>query len=158
MINWMHIISIQPLLHICNLSFTHSVFPDSTTIAKVIPLFISANYMRVNNYRPVSILPVLSNILEILMYNRLMIFVENFDILYDFQFCFRKCHSTYMALVSAVNHIINTPQFGKYSICVYLDFSKAFDTLNHDILFLKLNHYGIRGIALDWIKSYMVNR
>ena len=59
---------------------------------------------------------------------------------------------------SAVNHIVNALQFGKYSIGVYLDFSKASDTLNHDILFRKLNHYGIRGIALNWIKSSMVNR
>ena len=151
-------IIIQPLLHICNLSFTHGVFPDAMKIAKVSPLFKSGNYMKVNNYRPVSILPVLSKILERLMYNRLMKFVEDFDILYDFQFGFRKCHSTFMALASSVNHIVNALQFGKYSIGVYLDFSKAFDTLNHDILFLKLNHYGIRGIALDWIKSYMVNR
>ena len=127
-------------------------------IAKVFPLFKSGNYIKVNNYRPVSILPVLSKILERLMYNRLMKFVEDFDILYDFQFGFRKCHSTFMALASAVNHIVKALQFGKYSIGVYLDFSKAFDTLNNDILFLKLNQYGIRGIALDWIKSYMVNR
>ena len=87
-----------------------------------------------------------------------MKFVEDFDIQYHFQFGFRKCHSTFMALASSVNHIVNALQFGKYSIGIYLDFSKAFDTLNHDILFLKLNHFGIRGIALDWIKSYMVNR
>ena len=65
-----------------------------------------------------------------------------------------------MALASAVNHIVNALQIGKYFIGVYLDISKAFDTLDHDILgfFLKLNHYGIRGIALEWIKSYMLNR
>ena len=100
-------IIIQPLLHICNLSFTHGVFPDAMKIAKVIPLFKSGNYMKVNNHRPVSILPVLSKILERLMYNRLMKFVEDFDILYDFQFGFRKCHSTFMALASSVNHIVN---------------------------------------------------
>ena len=144
-------IIIQPLLHICKLSFTHGIFPDAMKIAKVIK---SGNYMKVNNYRPVSILPVLSKILERLMYNRLMKFVEDFDILYDFQFGFRKCHSTFMALASSVNHIVNALQFGKYSIGVYFDFSKAFDTLNHDILFLKLNHYGIRGIALVNRKLY----
>ena len=149
-------IKIQPLLHICNLSFTHGVFPDAIKIAKVIPLFKYGNYIKVDNYKPVSILPVLSKILERLMYTRLMKFVD-FDILYDFQFGFRKYHSTFMALASAVNHIVNAIQFGKYSIGVYLDFSKAFDTLNYDILFLKLNHYGIRGIALDWIIIYVVN-
>ena len=62
------------------------------------------------------------------MYNRLMKFVEYFDILYEFQFSFRKCHSSFMAMASAVNHIVNALQFGKCSIGVYLDFSKAFDT------------------------------
>ena len=127
-------------------------------IAQVIPLFKSGNYMKVNKHKPVSILPMLSKSLERVMYNRLMKFVEDFDILYDFQFGFRKYHSTFMALASSVNHIVNALQLGKYSIGVYLDFSKAFDTLNHDILFLKLNHYGIRVIALDWIKSCVVNR
>ena len=149
-------IKIQPLLHICNLSFTHGVFPDAMKIAKVIPLFKYGNYIKVDNYKPVSILPVLSKILERLMYTRLMKFVD-FDILYDFQFGFRKYHSTFIALASAVNHIVNALQFGKYSIGVYLDFSKAFDALNYDILFLELNHYGIRGIALDWIIIYVVN-
>ena len=151
-------IILQPLLHICNLSFIHGVFPDGMKLAKVIPLFKSGNSMKVNNFRPVSILPILSKILERLMYNRLLKFIEEFNILYDFQFGFRKFHSTFMALASAVNHIVNALQFGKYFIGVYLDFSKAFDTLDHDILFFKLNHYGIRGIALDWIKSYMLNR
>ena len=114
--------------------------------------------MKVNNFRPVSILPVLSKILERLMYNRLLKFIKEFNILYDFQFGFRKFHSTFMALASAVNHIVNALQVGKYSIGVYLDFCKAFDTLDHDILCFKLNHHGIRGIALDWIKSYTLNR
>ena len=105
-------IMIQSLLHICNLSLTHSDFPDDMEIAKVIPLFKSGNYMKIYNYRPVSILPVLSKILERLMYNRLIKFVD-FDILYDFQFGFRKCHSTFMALASAVNHIMNAVQLGK---------------------------------------------
>ena len=114
--------------------------------------------MKVINHRPVSKRPVVSKILKRLMFNPLMTFAENFDILYDFRFGFKKWHSTSMALASAVNHIVNSLQFGKNSIRVYWDFSKAFDTLNHDILFLKFNHYGIREIALNWIKSYMVNR
>ena len=92
------------------------------------------------------------------MYNRLWKFIEEFKILYDFQFGFRNFHSSFMALASAVNHIVNALQFGKYFIGVYLDFSKAFDTLDHDILFFKLNHSGSIGIALEWIKSYMLKR
>ena len=69
-------IILQPLLHICNLSFTHGVFPDGMKLAKVIPLFKSGNSMKVNNFRPVSILPILSKILERLMYHRLLKFIE----------------------------------------------------------------------------------
>ena len=69
------------------------------------------------------------------MYNRLSKFIEEFIIVYGFQFGFRKFHTTVMALASAVNHIVNALQLGKYFIGVYLDFSKAFDTLDHDMYF-----------------------
>ena len=147
---------LKPLLHICNMSFTHGVFPGDLKIAKVIPRFKSGDHLKVNNYRPVSILPVLSKVLEKLMYNRLMAFIEKFKILYDFQFGVRKAHST--ALIYVYDQILKALQNESYSIGVYLDFSKAFDTINHDILFQKLQCYGVRGIALEWIKSYMSNR
>ena len=140
------------------MSFTHRVFPGDLKLATVIPLFKSGDHLKVNNYRPVSILPVLSKVLEKLMYNHLMAFIEKFKILYDFQFGFRKAHSTAMALISVYDQILKALQNESYSIGVYLDFSKAFDTINHDILFQKLQCYGIRGIALEWIKSYMSNR
>ena len=92
------------------------------------------------------------------MYNRLMAFIEKFKIIYDFQFSFRNAHSTAMALISVYDQILKALQNESYSIGVYLDFSKAFDTINHDILLQKLQCYGIRGIALEWIKSYMSNR
>ena len=140
------------------MSFTHGVFPGDLKIAKVIPLFKSGDHLKVNNYRPVSILTVLSKVLEKLMYNRLMAFIEKFKILYDFQFGFRKAHSTAMALMSVYDQILKALQNESYSIGVYLDISKAFDTINHDILFQKLQCYGISGIALEWIKMYMSNR
>ena len=99
-------IILQPLLHVCNLFFTHGVLPDGMKLAKVIPLFKSGNSTKVNKFRPVSILPVLSKILERLLYNRLLKFIEEFNILHDFQFGLRKFHSTFMALASAVNHIV----------------------------------------------------
>ena len=114
--------------------------------------------MKVNNYRPVSILPVLSKVLERLMYNRLINFLNKHKILYEYQFGFRKLHSNYMALIAAQEFICNASQNGEYCVGVYLNFSKAFDTIDHEILLTKLGHYGIRGIALEWIKSYMSNR
>ena len=114
--------------------------------------------MKVTNYRPVSVLCVMSKVLERLMYNRLLNFVEKFNILYDLQFGFRKEHSTFMALMVVVDKIIKSLQNGEFTIGLYLDFSKAFDTIDHEILFMKLYHYGIRGVSLSWFKSYMSNR
>ena len=147
-----------PLLHICNQSFLQGIFPSDLKIARVIPLFKAGDSMKVNNYRPVSILPVLSKVLERLMYNRLINFLNKHKILYEYQFGFRKLHSTYMALIAAQEFICNASQNGEYCVGVYLDFSKAFDTIDHEILLTKLGHYGIRGVALEWIKSYMSNR
>jgi hypothetical protein len=127
-------------------------------VAKVIPLFKSGDVMKINNYRPVSILPVFSKVLERLMYNRLFSFIEKFKILYDFQFGFRKKHSSYMALLIVVDKIVKSLEKGEVTVGLYLDFSKAFDTINHEILFEKLHHYGVRGTALCWLKSYMLNR
>ena len=147
-----------PLLHICNQSLLQGIFPSDLKMARVNPLFKAGDSMKVNNYRPVSILPVLSKVLERLMYKGLINFLNKHKILYEYQFGFRKLHSTYMALIAAQEFIYNVSQNGEYCVGVYLDFSKAFDTIDHEILLTKLGHYGIRGIALEWIKGYMSNR
>ena len=90
-----------------------------------------------SNYRPVSVLPVFSKILERLMYNRLISFIKKYDILYRLQFGFRDNHSTAMALMTLVDNISKSIDDGMYTLGVFLDFSKAFDCLNHDILFKK---------------------
>ena len=114
--------------------------------------------MSFNNYRPVSLLSVLSKVFEKIMYNRLIDFLETYKILIDKQFGFRKLHTTYMALMVLIDELTQAMESGDFVIGVYLDFSKAFDTVNHDILLSKLNHYGIRGNALKWFKSYLNNR
>ena len=106
----------------------------------------------------VSLLCVLSKVYEKIMYNRLIIFLENFDILFENQFGFRKLHSSYMALMVLVDKLIKSLQNGEFVIGVYLDFSKAFDTVDHEILLSKLSHYGIRGNSLKWFQSYLFNR
>ena len=92
------------------------------------------------------------------MYNRLVDFAERFNILYHNQFGFRKGYSTSHALVHLVNNISSAIDCNEITVGVFLDLSKAFDTLNHEILFSKLEHYGIRGLTLQWIKSYFSNR
>ena len=145
------------LAHICNLSFS-GVFPDSLNIANVIPLFKSDDPMCFNNYRPVSLLSNLSKVFEILMFNRLMNFLEKFQILYENQFGFRKDCSTHMALLTLVDKLTQALENGEYVVGVFLDFSKAFDTVDHSILLEKLFHYGIRVSAYSWFQSYLSNR
>ena len=144
---------ITPLTYVLNLSILKGAFPVEMKIAKVIPLYKSNDLKEFSNYRPVSILPLFSKILERLMYNRLLSFVNKNKILYEFQFGFRKGRSPDLALIYLVDKITNALEKGEYVLGLFLDFSKAFDTVNHQILFTKLDHYGIRGIALDFFKS-----
>ena len=147
-----------PLVHTCNLSLNEGIFPQEMKLANVKPLFKSGESIVFNNYRPVSLLCVLSKVFEKVMYSRLSNFLERFKILIQNQFGFRKCHSSYMALMAMMDNLIQALEKGEFVVGVFLDFSKAFDTVNHDILFEKLYHYGIRGPALQWFKSYLHER
>ena len=148
----------NPLSYICNLSLTHGVFPETLKTANVISLFKKDNQMFFNNYRPVSLLSTFSKILEKVMYERLLDFLNEHKILFQYQFGFRKNHSTQLALTVLMDKVIKSIENGDHVIGVFLDFSKAFDTVDHSILLNKLHHYGIRGSALEWFRSYLSNR
>ena len=149
---------IDPLTHVLNLSLTQGVFPKELKLAKVIPLFKSGDPMLFSNYRPVSILPLFSKILERLMYTRLLSFVNKHKLLYSYQFGFRKKHSPELALICLVDKISDALEKGEYVLGLFLDFSKAFDTVHHDILFQKLEYLGVRGECLQWFRSYLSDR
>ena len=125
---------------------------------KVIPLFKSGNKMLLNNYRPASVLPLFSKILEHLVYNRVLSFIQKHNILYSNQFGFRKNYSTNMALIMLIDKIMSHINNGDLVIGIFIDLTKAFDTVNHDILLQKLCKYGIRGLPLIWFESYLKNR
>ena len=134
------------------------IFPDKLKVARVIPLFKAGDRGNISNYRPISLLPVLSKIFEKLIHKRLVSFLDKHQVIYRKQFGFRKQHSTIHALHSAVTQVVNGLNNNEAVFGVYLDFSKAFDTIQHDILLEKLEHYGIRGIMLNLMKSYLSNR
>ena len=114
--------------------------------------------MLFNNYRPICLLPLFSKVFEKIMYNGLIKLINKHKLLYKYQFGFRKDHSTYMAVITLIDEITSDLDKGDFTIAVLIDFRKAFDTVDHQILLDKLYHYGIRGIACDWIKSYLSNR
>ena len=120
-----------------------------------IPVFKKGSQTCLSNYRPISLLSVFHKLLEKLMYNRLINFLENHDILFDKQFGFRSKHNTDHAILSKIQ---NSIEGREYSCGIFPDFSKAFDTVNHKILLKKLEHYGIRGIANEWSRSYLDDR
>ncbi len=149
---------VVPLKHIFNLSLLNGVFPDSMKIARVIPLFKSGNTKEFSNYRPISLLPQFSKILEKMYHSRLMAFIDSNQILYKSQYGFRKQMSTSLAIIELVEEITNSLDNHEATVGVFIDLKKAFDTVDHSILIEKLYHYGIRGTANKWICSYLMNR
>ena len=129
-------------------------------IARVILLFKSGDQEVFTNYRPVSILPCFSKFLEKVIYNRLLnyIYLTNLGIFCNTQYGFRKGHSTSLALVDLYDKISSAIDRKEHSVGIFLDLSKAFDTVNHNILLDKLSYYGIRGLSLDLVKSYLLDR
>ena len=149
---------IVPLTHIMNMSLTTGIFPSELKIARVIPILKAGDPMQFSNYRPVSVLPLFSKILERLMYNRVIAFINKHKLLYAFQFGFREGYSTDLAMLYLVDKISDAIESGDYVLGLFLDFTKAFDTVNHKILLQKLDYYGIRGTALKWFDSYISKR
>jgi len=152
-----HLIS-APLANIINLSLLKGIFPDKLKIGKVIPIYKTEDPSLFVNYRPISLLPNFSKFFEKVMYNRLLEFAKTNEIFYLRQFGFRKDHSTSHALIHLLNKMSSAIDQHETTVGIFLDLSKALDTIDHEILFTKLEHYGIHDAALQWIKSYFSYR
>ena len=133
-------------------------FPEMLKTGKITPIFKKGNKELIENYRPVSTLPIFGKILEKIIYSRLYSFFTSKGILTDSQFGFRKGHSTTHAIHHSVDIIKQAHKLKKHVIGVFIDLSKAFDTLEHNILLHKLNNSGIRGNANQLIGSYLAGR
>ena len=146
------------LTEILNLCISKAVFPDNMKIAKVCPIHKSGETNDPSNYRPISILSSFSKIFEKIITIRLRSYVEKEQILSNCQFGFRKKHSTYMALLKLYDTISEAIEKNEYCVGIFVDLSKAFDTLDHNILIDKLMFYGVRGIPNLLLKSFLTDR
>ena len=147
-----------PLTHLINLSLKTSIFPSDWKVAKVIPIHKSGAHSNPDNYRPISVLPVISKIIEKVIHHQLITFLDKNHLLTKFQFGFRPKLSTEYAATILLDSIRNNFDKGKLVGAVFVDLSKAFDTVSHSMLLDKLPLYGVHDKQLEWFKDYLFLR
>ena len=131
------------------MSFLTGIYPDALKICKTIPIHKGGLTTELNNYRPISLLSIFDKIIEKIMHKRLYNFLSDHNILFNNQFGFQKNISTSVALIQITEKIKESINNRKYGCGLFIDLRKAFDTVNHAILLTKMEHYGIRGAALE---------
>ena len=132
--------------------------PEQLKLAMVIPIYKKEDPEIFSNYRPVSLLPCFSKILERLVFNRCMDYINKNNLLNEKEFGFRSNYSIYMAVIKLVDKITNAVERNEPTLGIFLDLSKAFDTINHNVLLYKLEYYSFRGVAPEWFKNFVSNR
>ena len=148
---------LRPLKIIFNRSMKSGIFPNIMKKAEVIPLYKGGERFIASNYHPISLLLTISKLLEKLVYKRLYTFLTDCNQIYQSQYGFRSNHSCEQAMSELLGAILKGQEKNEITAAIFLDLSKAFDTLDHSILYSKLELYGIRGIPLTWLKSYLSN-
>ena len=147
---------VTPYLHsFIEFCFTNGVFPDNCTIARIVPLFKKGDHKEPTNYRPISILSCFSKIMEKIIYKRLITFLNLHKAIHKTQYGFQKNISTNHVLIDVVTNSFDNINANLYTGLVFLDLTKAFDTVSHDILLCKLDHYGIRGKANELLHAFL---
>lgn len=148
----------QPLSYIFNMSLENATFPDVLKTARVIPLYKKGDKKLVENYRPISLLSVISKILEKIVFQQMFNFLIQNDVLTECQHGFCKGKSTTSALLQLMTEIYNHINENDKLLILFMDLSKAFDLVDHDLLLGKINNYGLRGLVNDWVQSYLSQR
>ena len=149
---------IEPLQIIINQALTTGIFPDKLKIAKVQPIYKNEEQTLIKNYRPISLLPSISKVFEKIIFNQLYSFLQKQNIIYKSQYGFRREHSTEFATLELIDRVNTEMDNNEIPFNIYLDLSKAFDTLDHNILLDKLHYYDVRNTPLDLSKNYLTNR
>ena len=149
---------ISPLSTIINKSLLAGIIPKEMKMAKVVPIYKSKDISQFSNYRPISLLPAMSKVLEKVVYKRLYTYLQMNNILYSSQYGFRHNHSTTDATSELISSVVMGFENKELTLATFLDLSKAFDTVDHQILLRKLEHYGVRGISLQWFQNYLNDR
>jgi len=149
---------ITPLHYIINLSLQSKTVPSAWKQAKIVPIFKSGDKEKAENYRPISVLPALSKILEKAVHDQLLTFLESNKLLNDSQFGYREKRSTQLATTLFVDDIRQAAENGKMVGALFLDLSKAFDTISHDVILTKLSNYGVASAEIQWFTDYLFNR
>ena len=133
-------------------------FPDILKVGKITPIYKKGDPQLLDNYRPVSVIPIFGKLFEKVIYSKLYSFLTAKNVIYDKQFGFRKSHSTTHAINYSINRILKEIEAKNHVIGIFVDLSKAFDTIDHQKLLIKLDHYGIRDVCHNLLKSYLSNR
>ena len=137
------------LADIFNISFSTGAFPTILKVAKIVPIYKKDFKLDFSNYQLISLLSIIENILEKLMYNRVYNFFTKNNLIYPLQFGFRQQYSTFHALISLTEDIRKNLYKGNTGCGIFVDWQKAFDTVEHDILLAKFEHYGIRVLQMN---------
>jgi hypothetical protein len=157
-IKWVADLISAPLADLFNCCISQGHFPVILKVSKVMPIYKSGNNTDVNNYRPIALQSTFAKIFEKLLKVRFTSFIKKYKILNVNQYGFREKSSTSMAILDLIQTIETNRDMNQHTVALFLDLSKAFDTVRHQILLRKLEHYGFRGITLQLITSYLTNR
>ena len=146
-------VTAKPITYLVNLTISTGLIPAEWKDARVTPIFKSGARNDVNNYRPISVLPPVSRIMERAIQVQFLAFLTELDLLSDYQSGFRKKHSTETAVVYLTDYILE--HMGRQMIAgaVFIDLKKAFHLVDHECLLFKLEHCGVRGSSLDWFRN-----
>ena len=147
-----------PLSGLINACIESGHFPDFMKVARVTPVFKADDPTQFGNYRPISVLPVFSKVFERIIQDRVLRYLKREGLFIPSQYGFRRGHSTDMAILDMVENIRAAWEKGESCLGIFIDFRKAFDTVDHGILLAKLEHIGIRGAPLELFRSYLNSR